>query len=86
MTTFGEWYNRASAQMPDYLAMDGAEFRRAAGADPEKWAEAFMQRQDAEFIDVVNMAAWFRMAMAAAAEDALNRLVPGHDRLHAKER
>jgi len=28
---------------PDYTTMTGAQFQRAVGADPEKWAEAFMQ-------------------------------------------
>jgi len=28
---------------PDYTTMTGAQFQRAVGADPEKWAEAFMR-------------------------------------------
>ncbi len=30
---------------PDYMGMNGAEFQRAVGTDPEKWAEAFTQRE-----------------------------------------
>jgi len=28
----------------DYTAMSGGEFKHAVGADPAKWAEAFLQR------------------------------------------
>ena len=32
-----------TAKPPDYTTMSGAEFQRAVGADPEKWAEAVLQ-------------------------------------------
>lgn len=64
--------------MTDYSTMTGAEFQRAVGADPEKWAEAFMQMlRHEEYADrmvrddVVQR--WFRDAMAAAADEALNK-------------
>jgi hypothetical protein len=67
---------------PDYMGMNGAEFQRAVGTDPEKWAEAFEQRMgravaDSEFTlsasreaRVAYMVGWFRDAMEAAVKAA----------------
>jgi hypothetical protein len=68
--------------MTDYTKLSGAEFQREVGTDPEKWAEAFMQRAEAEgFVQraeedknerveywrsIDDVAAWFRDAMDAA--------------------
>jgi hypothetical protein len=56
---------------PDYTTMSGAEFQRAVGADPTKWAEAFAQRAAAmnELIsdDLQDeLVVWFRDFGAAA--------------------
>ena len=70
--------------MPDYTKLSGAEFQRAVGADPEKWAEAFIQNALwlRSFEGVVKaaggpegnqqgvVAGWFRDAMAAAVKAA----------------
>lgn len=65
---------------PDYTTMSGAEFQRAVGTDPDKWAEAFMQcvaahlNQDHQaFSDTIVtrkafIADWFRDCMAAAVK------------------
>ena len=46
---------------PDYRTMSGAEFARQVGADPEKWAAAFRQRElPGTDIDIAEIAAWFR--------------------------
>ena len=56
---------------PDYRTMGGAEFARQVGADPEKWAEAFRQRElPGTDIDTAEIAAWFRDAMEAAVKAA----------------
>jgi hypothetical protein len=50
--------------MTDYTTLSGAEFRRAVGTDPDKWAEAMlqaMQRDDAPTADaerIAFVAAW----------------------------
>jgi len=50
--------------MTDYTTLSGAEFRRAVGTDPDKWAEAMlqaMQRDDAPTADAARtafVAAW----------------------------
>jgi hypothetical protein len=55
--------------MTDYTQLNGAEFQRAVGADPEKWAEAFRQRELPNIdIDTDEIAAWFRDAMEAAVK------------------
>jgi hypothetical protein len=54
---------------PDYTTMSGAEFRRAVGADPKKWATAFVQRAEKDTrlgLSTDNVADWFRGAMDAA--------------------
>ena len=56
---------------PDYTTMSGAEFQRAVGADPDKWAEAFAQRAAAMSESLSDglrdeLAQWFRDAMDAA--------------------
>jgi hypothetical protein len=57
--------------MTDYTRLSGAEFQRAVGADPEKWAEAFRQRELPNIdIDTDEIAAWFRDAMEAAVKAA----------------
>ena len=56
---------------PDYTTMSGAEFKRAVGADPEKWAEAFIQRGHMPVFIRANMVAWFRDAMEAAVKHAV---------------
>ena len=56
---------------PDYTAMSGAEFQRAVGTDPEKWAEAYMQCADPALSRshaVASLAQWFTDAMAAAVK------------------
>ena len=56
-----------SERPPDYAAMSGAEMRRAVGADPEKWADAFCQMQRTHgLIELDWVTAWFRDAMEAA--------------------
>jgi hypothetical protein len=57
--------------MIDYTKLSGAEFQRVVGADPEKWAEAFMQRElpDTD-IATAEIARWFRDAMEAAVKAA----------------
>jgi hypothetical protein len=61
--------------MTDYTKLSGAEFQRAVGADPEKWAEAFRQRElphcDTESdVTTDEIAGYFRDAMAAAVKAA----------------
>ena len=56
---------------PDYTAMNGAEFQRAVGTDPEKWAEAYMQCADPALSRPHAVAAlthWFADAMTAAVK------------------
>ncbi len=68
----------------DYTTMSGAEFQRAVGADPAKWAEAMyqvmhqsetvakeLQNRDGR---VAFISRWFRDAMDAARRDAKVRL------------
>jgi hypothetical protein len=60
--------------MTDYTKLSGAEFQRAVGTDPEKWAEAFVQSEHLsehlrdELRDV--LAGYFRDAMEAAVKAA----------------
>jgi hypothetical protein len=70
--------------MTDYTKLSGAEFQRAVGVDPEKWAEAFIQNTLwlRSFEGVVKafggpdgnqqavVAGWFSDAMAAAVKAA----------------
>jgi hypothetical protein len=59
---------------PDYTTMSGAEFQRAVGADPEKWAEAFCQSiaysrcGERLTLDRGFVLSWFRDAMDAAVK------------------
>jgi hypothetical protein len=61
----------------DYTTMSGAEFQRAVGVDPRKWAEAFTAVIDASLQgkalsdeDRIAFAeGWFRDAMDAARKD-----------------
>ena len=65
--------------MTDYTTLSGAEFKRAVGVDPEKWAEAFEQRSQRSIAGdeawlrtheqrVEYIASWFRDAMEAAVK------------------
>lgn len=57
--------------VPDYTAMSGAEFQRAVGTDPERWAEAYTQCADPALSRphaVASLAQWFADAMAAAVK------------------
>jgi hypothetical protein len=61
--------------LPDYTIMTGAEFQRAVGADPEKWAMAFVQSKSEGVTDPVilerrmhEVLPWFRDAMDAAVK------------------
>ena len=59
--------------MTDYTKLSGAEFQRAVGVDPEKWAEAFIQRAEKDErlgLSTDNVASWFRDAMEAAVKAA----------------
>jgi hypothetical protein len=61
--------------IPDYTTMNGGEFRRTVGTDPEKWAAAFAQRANAMHEMISNgltheLASWFRDAMHAARREA----------------
>jgi len=66
--------------MTDTTTMTGAQFRRHVGADPEKWAAAFLAeyaRADGLRTEAGRQGfvmAWFRDAMEAAAAEAV-----GHD-------
>jgi hypothetical protein len=53
---------------PDYTTMSGAEMRRAVGADPVKWAAAYLQYRERHVRDGYSTDAeqWFRDAMDAA--------------------
>lgn len=65
--------------MTDTTSMTGAEFRRHAGTDPAKWAEAFLATAEVDMTcknnaeRVAFTAAWFRDAMDAAVAEALGR-------------
>ncbi len=67
----------ADDKQPDYTTMSGAEFQRAVGADPAKWAEAFIQRAEKDarlHLSTDNVADWFRDAMDAAVKASKVRL------------
>jgi hypothetical protein len=57
---------------PDYTTMSGAEFQRAVGADPEKWAAALSQFLTSAAPPGTPPAplltSWFVDAMAAAVK------------------
>jgi hypothetical protein len=59
----------------DYTTMSGADFQRAVGVDPVKWAAAFLQcyaKADGVRTDghrELYVAGWFRDAMDAARKD-----------------
>ena len=61
--------------LDDDQPLTGAQFQRAVGADPEKWAEAFVQRAAAiseHLSDGLRdeLVGWFRDAMEAAVKAA----------------
>ena len=66
-----------SDKLPDYTTMSGAEFQRAVGADPEKWAEALSQYLSRDLPPGAPKApllvTWFRDAMKAAVRAAPER-------------
>ena len=53
--------------MPDYEAMSGAEFQRAVGDDPDKWADAASQNAVTQgyTVDRDWLRVWFGDAMAS---------------------
>jgi hypothetical protein len=59
--------------MTDTTTLTGAQFRREVGADPEKWAEAFVrstagEMSDAEILERASwVTPWFRDAMVEAS-------------------
>ena len=66
--------------MPDYEAMSGADFQRAVGDDPHKWAEAFLEaacsvtgKSKSERLAFV--AGWFADAMDAARKNPISEVV-----------
>ena len=66
--------------MPDYEAMTGAEFQRAVGDAPDKWAEAFARRADAMSESISDglreeLSRWFADAMEAARKNPIKEVV-----------
>jgi len=69
-----------SDDQPDYTTMSGAQFQRAVGVDPQKWAAAFLAayaaadhvRTDADRLAFV--ASWLRDAMMAAVNAAPSQI------------
>jgi predicted oxidoreductase len=65
--------------MTDTTTMTGAQFRRHTGADPGKWAEAFVrstagEMSEAEILERASwVTPWFRDAMEAAVAEAVGR-------------
>ena len=66
----------------DYTAMSGGEFKHAVGADPAKWAEAFLQRaplargsRDDQLRELIG---WFSDAMEAALADERRYRIEEH--------
>jgi len=67
--------------MTDTTTMNGAQFRRHTGTDPEMWAETFLAayaqagadgvRTDADRLAFVT--GWFRDAQEAAVAEAIGR-------------
>jgi len=56
--------------LPDYTAMSGGEFKHAVGANPERWAEAFLQRaplaRGSRDDQLHELTSWFSDCMEAA--------------------
>jgi predicted oxidoreductase len=75
--------------MSDTTTLTGAQFQRAVGTDPAKWAEAFVrstagEMSEAEILERASwVTPWFRdYADACVAEEVgrvTSRLVPRHD-------
>jgi hypothetical protein len=64
--------------MTDYRSLSGAEFQRAVGTDPDKWAEAFRQREMPNIdIDTAEIARWFADAMEAARAGSIREVIKG---------
>ena len=62
--------------MTDYRTMSGADFQRAVGTDPEKWAEAFRQRELPNVdIDTAEIAGWFRDAIEAGRRASIRAAI-----------
>ena len=72
---------------PDYRTMSGGEFKHAVGCDPDKWAEAFLQREEHEAMGplasrenrLARLRDWFADAIQAARDDE-RRYRPEGDR------
>jgi hypothetical protein len=66
---------------PDYTTMSGAEFQRAVGVDPEKWAVAMLQamylppERTTNKEQIAFLAKWLADAMDAAVK-AHDRHIP----------
>ena len=60
-------------EVPDYALMSGGKFKHAVGADPAKWAEAFLQRaplaRGSRDDQLHELTGWFSDAMEAARVD-----------------
>jgi hypothetical protein len=66
---------------PDTTTMSGAEFQRAVGTDPAKWAEAFVRAGDRDgWLDAVRderiayAVRWFRDYADACVAEELGRV------------
>jgi hypothetical protein len=64
----------------DYEAMSGAEFQRAVGDDPDKWAEAFARRADAMSESISDglreeLSRWFADAMEAGRKGSIQEVI-----------
>jgi hypothetical protein len=59
--------------MPDYEAMSGADFQRAVGDDPEKWADAAAQNAVTQGYRVERdwLRVWFGDAMEAGRKGSI---------------
>ena len=64
--------------MTDYRTMSGADFQRAVGTDPEKWAEAFIQQAEHDKrhgFSTDNVAKWFADAIEAGRKDSIREVL-----------
>ena len=67
--------------MTDYRTMSGADFQREVGTDPDKWAEAFMQRHEAyssvptREAQTAHMAQWFADAIEAGRRASIRAAI-----------
>jgi hypothetical protein len=65
--------------MPDYEAMSGADFMRAVGDDPDKWADAAARNAVTQGYRVERdwLRVWFGDAMEAARNATIRTVVEG---------